>query len=485
MASLGLPVLPLKPRSKAPRITRWQERATTDPDAIRGWFEGRPDDNLGLLTGRGIVALDLDAGGSESYARLTEKWGQLPETANAETGSGGMHILLRIGGSITNRVGILPGVDIRGDGGQIVVAPSIHPKTGRPYIWVRHPREGIAEAPDWFVNWLAETGTNGRSSQTSHAAFKTSVPARTRGKTRTAVRSPVPGLEDHRISTEKVLKKIALTRVGDRAILAAAMIARFPVPDYGHRHVVMNRGVGNLVGQGFEPDLIAAVMRDWHAHFHGQGVIRTGPDEAAEEVDACIRSTIRGLERGTFRSATSALNHETLCRKIRLDASQRKLLASGIIVTDCQGQKTLQKGPGEGRQSPKLMQTLNCKRVTQIGIRLCNSDDEQAFVEALVVLTTYKINHTHKYRDEALIRMTHDQIRQIAGNRREGLKWGHQQVERLKCKYVTREADGKPASRFELLREVRKGERKRNQTVGRPSEYRPTGVLCLLTSPRV
>ena len=101
-------------------------------------------------------------------------------------------------------------------------------------------------------------------------------------------------------------------------------------------------------------------------------------------------------------------------------------------------------------------------------------------MEALVVLTTYKTLHTREYSDEAVIRMTHDQIRQIAGNRREGVKWGHQQVERLKCKYVTREADGKSASRFELLREVRKGKRCRGQAVGTPSEYAATGVESLL-----
>ena len=489
LAELGLPVIPLYPRSKVPRIRRWQERGTTDTDTILGWFKGRPDDNLGLLTGKGIVALDLDAGGFESYARLTEKWGQFPETATAETGSGGKHILLRVSRPVRNRVRVLDGVDIRGDGGQIVVAPSIHPETGKPYVWVRHPREGIAEAPDWFVRWLAEIETNGRSSQSSHAVSKASVPARTRGKTSTAVamiaQSPVPGLEDHRIRTEELPKVIALTLVGDRAALATAMIARFPVPDYGHRHVEMNRAVGSLIGGGFEPDLVAAVMGDWHAHFHGQGVIRTGPDEAAQEVDACIRSTIRALERGTFRSATSTLNHETLCHQIQLDGRQRKLLASGIIDTDSQGQKTLLLGPGHGRQIPTPIQQPYCKRVTQIGIRLCNSDDERAFVEALVVLTTYKILHTREYSDEAVIRMTHDQIRQIASNRREGLEWGHQQVERLKCKYVTREADGKPASRFELLREVLKGERKRSHPRGRPSEYQPTGVLRLLTPPRV
>src|SRR5215210_1785112 len=72
LAELGLRVIPLWPRGKKPRIRRWQERGTSDPRTIRGWFTGRPDDNLGLLTGGGIVALDVDvdAGGFESFALL-------------------------------------------------------------------------------------------------------------------------------------------------------------------------------------------------------------------------------------------------------------------------------------------------------------------------------------------------------------------------------------------------------------------------------
>jgi hypothetical protein len=385
-----------------------------------------------------------------------------------------------------NRVRLLDGVDIRGDGGQIVVDPSIHPDTGKPYVWVRHPRQGIADAPEWFVRWLADTETTGHSSRTSHATSRKASSARTSGKTTpaaaTIARLPVLGLRRRRVTNE-VPRKVSLNRVGDRATLAAAMIDRFPVPDYGHRHVEMTRAVGNLIGCGFDPELVAAVLGDWYAYFQSQGVIRTGRDEAAQEVDACIRSTVRGLERGKFRPATSDLYHEALCRQIQLDASQRELLTSGVIATDNQGQKTLLKGPRQGRKSPTPNPTPNCKRVTHIGVRLCNSDNERAFVEALAVMTTYKILHTREYSDEAVVRMTHDQLKQIAADRNKGLVWGPQQVERLKRKYVTREADGKPASRFELLREVLKGERKPGQALGRPSEYRPTGILQLVPCP--
>ena len=51
-----------------------------------------------------------------------------------------------------------------------------------------------------------------------------------------------------------------LTRVGGKATSAAAMIAWFPVPGFGHRHVGMTRAVGHLLGSGSVPSLVAAVL---------------------------------------------------------------------------------------------------------------------------------------------------------------------------------------------------------------------------------
>lgn len=470
LAGLGLRVIPLGARSKVPRIGRWQDRGTTDPGTIRGWFAGRPDDNLGLLTGSGLIALDVDAGsgGLDSHAQLIEERGALPETALAETGSGGRHLLLRVEGRIANRVRILPGVDLRGDGGQIVVAPSVHPTSGRPYNWARHPRDGIADAPEWFVRWLAETSPADRPRRRPRAPSPTVAP----------IDDPrVPGLGIRGDPAGKMPRKVVLDRVEDRATLATAMIARFPVAGLGQRHQGMTRSVGHLLGSRFSRDLAAVVLGDWHAHFHALGVTRTGADEAAREVEACIDSTVRSLKRGTFRPATSGVDPEAISHRIRLDARQQKLLSSRVVVTGVVGEKTLEAGAGPGRLIHLPAQPLNCKRGTQIGKSLCESDDERAFVEALTVQASYKMFHTGEYLEDGVIRATHEQLGRIAGARHGGLRWAPQQIERLKRKYVTREGDGKAASRFELLREVRKGERGRGGARGRPSEYRPTGIL--------
>ena len=50
------------------------------------------------------------------------------------------------------------GLDVRGDGGYIVAAPSIHPGTGRAYVWDDHPNETpLAELPGWLLERAAPT----------------------------------------------------------------------------------------------------------------------------------------------------------------------------------------------------------------------------------------------------------------------------------------------------------------------------------------
>lgn len=54
---------------------------------------------------------------------------------------------------IRNRVAMLPGIDLRGDGGLVVAPPSLHPG-GRRYVWEisHHPDETpLAPLPHWLA----------------------------------------------------------------------------------------------------------------------------------------------------------------------------------------------------------------------------------------------------------------------------------------------------------------------------------------------
>lgn len=168
-AALGWRVVPIPPGSKRPALPAWQDVATTDPQLIDQWWTRWPDHGIGLVMGEasGVFALDIDPrhGGDETLAELERLHGALPETVEAITGGGGRHLLFRwppleAGQRLGNSAGRLGlGLDIRGAGGQIVVAPSIHPDTGRRYEWeATHlpDQTPLAPAPDWLLGLLLE-----------------------------------------------------------------------------------------------------------------------------------------------------------------------------------------------------------------------------------------------------------------------------------------------------------------------------------------
>lgn len=155
----GWAVIPAAVRGKRP-IVRWQAYQDGLPSekAVRTWFTRWPNANLSVVTGinSGIVVLDVDPkhDGEKSLAALEARHGPLPKTVTAITGSGGRHFYFSHPGyAVRNRAGLAPGLDIRGDGGVIIVPPSVHP-TGHPYRW----RDGLspdecplASLPIWLL----------------------------------------------------------------------------------------------------------------------------------------------------------------------------------------------------------------------------------------------------------------------------------------------------------------------------------------------
>jgi len=81
-----------------------------------------------------LIVLDMDPrnGGYKSRESLAIEHGELAETAEQSTG-GGKHLLLRYR-NVKLPKQLAPGIDIKADGGYVIVAPSIH-KSGKHYRW--------------------------------------------------------------------------------------------------------------------------------------------------------------------------------------------------------------------------------------------------------------------------------------------------------------------------------------------------------------
>jgi hypothetical protein len=151
----------VKSAGKHPRLASWQQVAN-DVDRVTDWWTTWPAANIGVVCGKrsGFFVLDVDSDkdGDKRLAELEQKHGALPATVEARTGSGGQHFFflcpdfdLKNG---TDRLG--KGLDVRSDGGQVALAPSLH-RSGNLYQWVRDPwKVDIAPAPSWLLALLRD-----------------------------------------------------------------------------------------------------------------------------------------------------------------------------------------------------------------------------------------------------------------------------------------------------------------------------------------
>lgn len=136
---------------KHPRLREWQREATSETETVAEWSATWPEANVGIATGTasGFFVLDIDR------PEALEELGEIPHTVMARTGSGGTHYLFRLPDfTVSNSASkIAKGVDVRGDGGQIVVAPSVSARG--PYKWINAPfNTQMAYAPEWLLSAL-------------------------------------------------------------------------------------------------------------------------------------------------------------------------------------------------------------------------------------------------------------------------------------------------------------------------------------------
>jgi Bifunctional DNA primase/polymerase, N-terminal len=179
-ASLGFAVLPLQRGGKKPH--RMLEiggvhNATDDAWEIRQLWGHDRGANIGAATGLAsrLVVIDLDvkaeADGPGQFRTFLDRRGlSLPAAPQVLTPSGGLHIWLRWpwDDPVPNRTGILPGVDIKGDGGYVAAPPSMllisvsreRESVPVPYAWRGCPCSAPA-APGWIPGWLARNPGSG------------------------------------------------------------------------------------------------------------------------------------------------------------------------------------------------------------------------------------------------------------------------------------------------------------------------------------
>ncbi|MBM3566820.1 MAG: DNA primase [Alphaproteobacteria bacterium] len=234
-------VFPCRPRGKEPMLRGWQVATTIRSQTIADRWLGKPTANIGLPTGdrNGVFVLDIDGPeGLASLERLVAANGPLPKGPVQQTGGGGLHLFFRMpfDRRVRNSASrVAPKIDVRGEGGYIIVSPSVHP-SGERYRWA--PGLSLAEvavpaAPDWLLDLVAPRPAPGGST-----AAKTS---------------------------------------GQWAALVAGAIPE------GSRNATIASVAGHLLARNVDPVLVAELMQALNAK-------RGAPPLAAAEVEGIVVS---------------------------------------------------------------------------------------------------------------------------------------------------------------------------------------------------
>jgi hypothetical protein len=164
-AGLGIRVFPIIKNTKEPAVKDWPDLATTDKATIERWW-AIEDYNIGVATGRGVIAVDADVKGGKPGLSSLEALDleMLPQSFRTLTPSSGIHVLLRTKSPVANRVDSIEGyrgIDIRGENGYVLGAGS--EIDGVKYEILSNG--GIEDMPDEFNAVLAR-----RSQHKQHTA---------------------------------------------------------------------------------------------------------------------------------------------------------------------------------------------------------------------------------------------------------------------------------------------------------------------------
>jgi hypothetical protein len=140
----GFSVIPMSYHKKPIFLWKEYQSRLASVEEIEEWVEKNPKMNLAIVTGKvsGIVVIDIEKGGDSSG---------YPSTVTAKTGGGGVHLYYKHPGyEVPSGTRVRELTDIRGDGGCIIVPPSVSYKG--EYEWVISPDDSdFSDLPDWVL----------------------------------------------------------------------------------------------------------------------------------------------------------------------------------------------------------------------------------------------------------------------------------------------------------------------------------------------
>lgn len=143
--------IPLIPKDKRPYLPAWQK--------ITKSKKLRPDDNVGILTGKVNNLLVVDIDKKDDGMKIWKQW--IKENGDIDTPivktNDGLHYYFKYDKDIKSSLKIKVdnkrvGIDIKSDGGQVVAPPSV---VAKKYKWINDLETNkIKKIPKWLKSKL-------------------------------------------------------------------------------------------------------------------------------------------------------------------------------------------------------------------------------------------------------------------------------------------------------------------------------------------
>lgn len=126
---------------KREKVAKWEQFQTqkVTKDLIDKWWTIDPNANIGLICGKisGVTVIDIDIKNipeNELVPAEKIRWKICDATLTSITGTGGLHLFCKYAPGVPNsKKRVHPQIDIKNDGGYVLLPPSIHDETGLAY----------------------------------------------------------------------------------------------------------------------------------------------------------------------------------------------------------------------------------------------------------------------------------------------------------------------------------------------------------------
>ena len=151
---MGINLIPAQQKSKLPALGQWKEyqsRQSTDEEREKWFCPGSLHNWIGICgkVSGNLIVIDFDKG--DNYHKFFSKADELEKKTLVVKTNRGYHVYLRTKDPVKSFKVPELGIDIQGEGKYVILSPSIHPDSGKPY-------EIISESKDIMSVDDFETG---------------------------------------------------------------------------------------------------------------------------------------------------------------------------------------------------------------------------------------------------------------------------------------------------------------------------------------